>query len=68
MTIADRPARLTDEQIAALTEPELVALRRLLDRLIPAAAAIERAGEGADISLTIERGTAAAFITLSTEV
>lgn len=66
MTIADRPARLTDEQIAALTEPELVALRILLDRLMPLAAAIERAG--GDISLTIERGTAAAFITLSTEV
>ena len=46
MTIADRPARLTDEQIAALTEPELVALRILLDRLMPLAAAIERAGGG----------------------
>lgn len=58
---------MTDDQIEALSEAELVALRDLLNRLIPVAAAIEKAG-GADISLTLERGAAAALITLSTEV
>lgn len=59
---------MTDDQIEALSEAELVALRDLLNRLIPVAAAIEKAGGEADISLTIDRGAAAALITLSTEV
>lgn len=37
---------LTDEQIDTLSEAELRALRGLVDRLIPLAAAIERAGGG----------------------
>lgn len=54
--------------VSTLSEPELIALRDLLDQLIPVAAAAERAGGRADISLSFARGTASAFITLSTEV
>lgn len=54
--------------VSTLSEPELIALRDLLDQLIPVAAAAERAGGGAEISLSLARGTASAFIVLSTEV
>lgn len=47
MTAAECHARLTDQQIDALLQSERIALRDLLDRVIPLAAAIERSGGGA---------------------
>lgn len=59
---------LCDADLSRMSEAELVALRVLLDRVISFAAAVEKAGVDADITLTVERGHAAALITLSTEV
>lgn len=59
---------LCDADLSRMSQAELVALRALLDRVIAFAAAVEKAGVDADITLTVERGHAAALITLSTEV
>lgn len=59
---------LCDADLSRMSEAELVALRVLLDRVISFAAAVEKAGVDSDITLTVERGHAAALITLSTEV
>lgn len=54
--------------LSTLSEAELRALRALLDQLIALAQAAVRSGAEADVSLSSSRGTAAAFITVSTEV